>query len=657
VGLVTVPDMPVPHDPRKLVLRDPRIPEDRRFCRCGAPVGRSKGREKGRAEGFCPECRYPYSFVPKLVPGEVVAAQYRVEGCLAHGGLGWIYLVWDMGLRQWLVLKGLRDPADPDSMAAAVQERRFLVSLKDANIVDIYNSLQHGGADYLLMEYVGGISLNDLLKKLREENDGNAKPLPVKDAIAYILELLPTFGYMHRLQLAYCDFKPANVILHGDSLKLIDLGGAKRFDDRSPVDWGTRGFQAPEIQADGPSVASDLYTIGRTLAVLTLDFRYTELEHELPAPASHQLLRDYDSYYRFLLKATDADRDDRFQAAEEMADQLLGVLRQIVAADGETPPPAPSVLFAAGGHPTGEGSDGEPLKPSARLLPPLRVSLDDPAAPTLAALTTTNPAAIVELLEPLKRTREIDLRLARAHLDAGQWDEAEAILAEIQRADAWEWRVPWYQGLLALERGDFEAARERFDSVADDIPGELAPRLALAVTAEAIGDTGTAAELYDLVSRTDPGITSAAFGLARCLKAEGDRAGAVEAYRRVPEPSSAYTQAQMLAARARLERPDGTAPSAADLSEVAASIEQLALDKEQKARLTRDLFESALATLTDGRLAPQPGVQIVGVALEEGAVRCGLERAYRALARVAVEDSERVKLVDHANDVRPRSMV
>src|SRR6185437_16183121 len=91
-GLTTIPSIP-PIDPAQAVLANPQVPEERRFCsKCGAPVGRSRDGRPGRAEGFCPRCRTPFSFTPKLKPGDIVGGQYEVVGCLAHGGLGWIYL-------------------------------------------------------------------------------------------------------------------------------------------------------------------------------------------------------------------------------------------------------------------------------------------------------------------------------------------------------------------------------------------------------------------------------------------------------------------------------------------------------------------------------------------------------------------------------------
>ena len=97
MGLVEVP--PVPYrDPSAVVLADPVVPEDRRYCGnpdCGKPVGRRRDGLPGRPEGYCPHCGQRFSFTPKLHGGDLVAGQYEVKGCLAHGGLGWIYLAAD----------------------------------------------------------------------------------------------------------------------------------------------------------------------------------------------------------------------------------------------------------------------------------------------------------------------------------------------------------------------------------------------------------------------------------------------------------------------------------------------------------------------------------------------------------------------------------
>ena len=121
-GIVAVPRIP-PGDPLAAVLADPRIPQPNRFCGnpgCGRPVGRDQNGQPGRAQGFCTQCGTRYSFVPKLSRGELVGDQYEVQGCLAHGGLGWIYLAIDRRLHnRWVVLKGLVNSTDVDAMKVA----------------------------------------------------------------------------------------------------------------------------------------------------------------------------------------------------------------------------------------------------------------------------------------------------------------------------------------------------------------------------------------------------------------------------------------------------------------------------------------------------------------------------------------------------------
>ena len=191
-GLVEVPVVPYV-DPSTAVMSVPEVAQDKRFCgHCGQPVGRDRAGVKGRTEGFCRVCGRGFSFAPKLLAGDLVATQYEVVGCLAHGGLGWIYLARDHNVSdRWVVLKGLLDADDPDAMAAALAERRFLAEVEHPNIVKIFNFVQHRGSGYIVMEYVGGTALKDLLKQRREANGGVPDPLPIEQASAYILEILP----------------------------------------------------------------------------------------------------------------------------------------------------------------------------------------------------------------------------------------------------------------------------------------------------------------------------------------------------------------------------------------------------------------------------------------------------------------------------------
>jgi serine/threonine-protein kinase PknG len=646
-GLTTIPSVP-PIDPSKAVLVDPQVPEERRFCsKCGNPVGRSRDGRPGRAEGFCPHCRTPFSFTPKLKPGDIVGGQYEVQGCLAHGGLGWVYLARDTVLSgRWVVLKGLLNSGDPDAYAAAVAEREFLAKVEHPLIVEIYNFVLHEGAGYIVMEYVGGTSLKDLLKKRTAANGGVYDPMPVDQAIAYIVEIVPAFSYLHDMGLLYCDFKPDNIIQVGDAVKLIDLGGVRRVDDLDSPIYGTVGYQAPEVPDVGPSVASDIYTLGRTLAVLSMQFRGYQSTYvsSLPPVAETPLFQEYDSYYRLLAKACAPDPADRFQTADELRVQLIGVLREIVAArtsdGGRARHSAPSVLFEA------------PVVESDVLdwkhLPALKVDSGDPMAAWLSALSVTEPGDRLNALYGApEETVEVRLEMARTAIAAGRPEVADGVLTKVLQDDPWEWRAVWVSGLSSLAADDEASARASFNAVYGQVPGELAAKLALAFACERSGEDDVAEALYTVCARTDANYTApAAFGLARIRRARGDLDGALAALDLVPATSRGYVEAR--SQRAALLATSGRGLAA--LSDALGSIETVTIDPHQRARLVTGVLDAALTVVVDS--GPQEKVTIAGVPAEEAPLRDALERAYRDLAALTPAGEERVRLVDRANGVR-----
>ncbi|MFE5719981.1 tetratricopeptide repeat protein [Streptomyces erythrochromogenes] len=864
-GLVSVPEVPRP-DPSTAVLENPEVPERKRFCSrsdCGAPVGRARGDRPGRTEGFCTKCGHPYSFVPKLRAGEVVRGQYEVAGCLAHGGLGWVYLAVDRAVAdRWVVLKGLLDTGDQDAMEAAISERRFLAEIEHSNIVRIYNFVEHldqrtGSLDgYIVMEYVGGKSLKEIANE-RRRPDGRRDPLPVEQACAYGIEALEALGHLHSRNLLYCDFKVDNAIQQQDQLKLIDMGAVRRMDDEESAIYGTVGYQAPEVAELGPSVASDLYTVARTLAVLTFDFQgYTNVfVDSLPDPEHIEVFRRYESFYRLLVRATDPDPGRRFASAQEMADQLTGVLREVVALQTGMPRPQLSTLFgpelrvpdtrlftgtdtadtvvsrlgdrpvaprrggglrmrpgrarpapsAPGGTPARAGAavggaasapfagTFGPHGPHSGGTPPGGVSLPGAAVHALGAGTspgTANPAAfgpgtssagaglpgaasgapgprhaapgagnppfggggrtgaapgrgglgttathvagaaavprarqapasaagpapvavtpppagaarpattldardsalalpvpLVDAADPNAGfltgllasapgdllgalasapadSAELRLRELRARLELGELSAAGGALAELEARHPDDWRVVWARGISSLATGDDEIAALSFDAIYDAFPGEPAPKLALGLCAEVLGQLDNAAEYYRLVWITDPGFVSAAFGLARVQLAAGDRDGAVRTLESVPEASIHYTAARVAAVRARLRDRSPDEPLLADLSAAADQVEALrrfGLDPERQELLATEVLGSALDWVLSGSRGADPGrTSLLGSQLDERGLRFGLERSYRVLARLARRGEERIELVERANRFRPRTWV
>jgi serine/threonine-protein kinase PknG len=672
LGLVTVAPTDV-GDPSGAIMSAEKIaaalgevPEDNRFCSsCGQAVGRTVDGRPGRLTGFCSNCRTPFDFVtnaPSLAAGELVGGQYEILGPLAHGGMGWIYLGRDRAVSdRWVVLKGLLNQDDPDAAASAVAERQFLAQLDHPSIVQIYNFVTHLGRGYIVMEYVGGDSLNGKLKDRRRANGGVPDPLPAADAIAYILGVMPAFAYLHQNGLVYNDLKPANVMAVGDSVKLIDVGGVMRIDDEDAAIFGTAGFQAPEVAADGPSVASDLFTVGRTLAVLILDFVFHAgaYEHTLPPPREAGVLAQWESLHRFLLKATAFHPDDRFHNADEMAEQLTGVLREIVAITEAEPRPAPSKLF--GGDRLTSLLIADPTltaaSPDWRSLPVPSIDPADPAAALLAELEELEPGVVLGLMAGVTdpatlASRELRLRRARALLATGM--DPTPLLAELEAEDPWDWRVEWYRSLHHLARGEAAVAAEGFGRVWTEVPGELAPRLGAALAAELAGEHGRAAVLYERVVGIDTTYVTAAFGLARCHAAVGDRAAAVSAYGRVPQSSATWEDAQVAAARALVS---GDRPLPGELVDAAATVERLKLDATERATLSAEILERALEGVRSGTLAPAPDATVFGHRLDEAGLQAALEDNYRELARLARDPADKVAWVDRANAIRPRTIV
>ncbi|MET9380391.1 tetratricopeptide repeat protein [Streptomyces sp. NPDC002928] len=733
-GLVTVPQVPRP-DPRAMVLENPEVPERKRFCSrsdCGAQVGRSRGDRVGRTEGFCTKCGHPYSFVPKLHTGDIVHGQYEVVGCLAHGGLGWVYLAVDRAVSdRWVVLKGLLDTGDEDALAAAVAERRFLAEIEHSNIVRIYNFVEHldqrtGSLDgYIVMEYVGGKSLKEIAND-RRTADGRRDPLPVEQACAYGIEALEALGHLHSRNLLYCDFKVDNAIQTEDQLKLIDMGAVRRLDDEESAIYGTVGYQAPEVAEVGPSVASDLYTVGRTLAVLTFDFQgYTSVfADSLPDPDNIEVFRRYESFYRLLVRATDPDPARRFASAQEMAEQLTGVLREVVSLQTGRARPALSTLFGpelkvtdtelfprldgdvsrlgarvvpvrrspSAAQPAGAGAaqasgvaglgqvpgPGPALAPglvkpvaapaAALALPVPHVDSSDPNAGFLAGLMASAPAELISALSaapaPSVETR---LRQIRAWLENGDSATALNALGTLEEERPDDWRVVWFRGVAALVTGDHEGAALSFDAIYDAFPGEPAPKLALGLCAEVLGQLDNAAEYYRLVWSTDPSYVSAAFGLARVHLAAGDRRSAVRTLESVPESSIHFIAARVAAVRARLrQQTEGPSvvPFLEDLTAAAAQVEALdayGLDPTRREQLSTEVLGCALDWILSGGRASAPtaaeGRALLGSGLDERGLRFGLERSYRTLARLATGGEERIDLVERANRYRPRTWV
>jgi len=670
-GLVEIPRVPE-IDPLAALMVNPVVAESKRFCwNCGQPVGRSTDDRPGESEGFCPHCHSAFSFLPQLNPDDMVAEQYEIKGCVAHGGLGWVYLAVDHNVNERpVVLKGLVHSGDAEAQAIAMAERQFLAEVVHPSIVKIYNFVEHSDSHgepvgYIVMEYVGGKSL----KPTRGER------LPVSEAIAYMLEILPALGYLHSIGLCYNDLKPENIMVTEEQLKLIDLGAVTPINSFGYL-YGTPGYQAPEIVRTGPTVATDIYTVGRTLAALTLNLRTRNGRYVDGLPPEDPTLRKYDSFGRLLRRAIDPDPKRRFATAEEMSSQLLGVLREVVAADTGIPRPGLSTVFTRTRSTFGVELlvahtdvylDG--LVHAERLTAPeivtaLPVPLVDPTDVAATLLSATVLSQPVQTLDSLRAARhgsldsegvdvsdsvELPLMEVRALLDLGDVAKASRKLEDLSERVGWRWRLVWFKAVSQLLSGDFDSATKHFNEVLDIFPGELAPKLALAATAELAG-TSDERPFYETVWHTDNNIISAGFGLARAQSVEGDREGAVTTLDEVPVGSRHFTTARLTSAVTLLSGRSAHELSEEQIRDAARRVEALPDTEPRVLQIRALVLGTAMDWTADNTADPSP---ILGFPFTDHGLRLGVEASLRSLARVTVSQSHRYALVDLANEVRP----
>ncbi|MER6334511.1 tetratricopeptide repeat protein [Streptomyces sp. NPDC001034] len=674
-GLVVLPEVPEPDD---VLIGDPRPPTEGRRCGAGGctmVIGVGYGGQPARATGRCPRCGTPYSLLPQLARGDLVAGHYRVLGCLARGGLGWVHLAEDTRAEgHRVVLKSQINANDALARRTAVEERRSLTDLHHPDIVRIITYAEHrppGGAatGYLVMDYIGGRSLQQLFDADDVERVFHGRPR-LDHVLTYGCKILGVLEYMHERGLLYCDMKPANVIHFGRAVKVIDLGAVRAIGDRASAYVYTATFAPPKAEIDrrGWHVDSDLYTVGMTLQALARD---TEPARGLA----------HDSFRRLVDRATHPEPRARFRSATEMSRQLWEVLREFRSLQFGEQLPESSTRFRATGASLDAGLgaipaldhwtarpgrrpaelDASPPSP-AEVAGALPEPVPDPADGAALVLDTFSPDAPDRVARQWSRdsrlgTPETALWLCRAYLRRGERDAAADWLTEAEtqlgeRAAAHDWRIAWHRGVLHLSRSEVDLAGARFEAVYRALPGEYVPKLALGHCAEHGARTARAMRFYEAVWKRDSAHTAAAFGLARGHLAGGDRDAAVRVLDDVPATSRHHDAARIAAVRVRAGILGGLPPTPADLADAARRLPDLRLDGgaedgESRARLVAEVRENALYGTPSW-----PSGDLLGPGDEHG-LRTLLEHSFRQLAAQARTAREHGRLLDLAHAVRP----
>jgi tRNA A-37 threonylcarbamoyl transferase component Bud32 len=276
--------------------------------------------EEELSRRFCPT-----SFVP-LDPGRVMRnGSIKVIRHLALGGLSAVYLC-QLENRKLVVLKEavVSDDAIESAQAKAREmldrEAALLLKINHPNIVKVLDYFIEQDRNYLMLDYVNGQDLRQLIKQ-----NGPQKESTV---INWALQMTNILKYLHEQDppLIHRDFTPDNIVLCDDgSIVVIDFGAANEFIGNATGTFvGKHAFIAPEQFRGKAVVQSDIYALGCTLYFLLTGLEPEALSTSNPQDQNSRIAQELSEV---VVSCTQLETRDRYQTAA----QLVPVLRQMMA--------------------------------------------------------------------------------------------------------------------------------------------------------------------------------------------------------------------------------------------------------------------------------------------------------------------------------------
>ncbi len=275
-----------------------------------------------------------YFYFENFIPAQL--GTFSIQRLLGSGGFGHVYQGWDSKLSRSVAIKVFR--RDPDQVmppgAGLLPEARAAAQMRHVAIVAVHAILPDAdGDEFLVMEYVDGRSLEDLLR---------SGPLSAGRTAELMLGVVEALEHSHRHGLIHRDLKPANILLHHGHLpRVTDFGLALNLTDlrRAPEIAGTVPYMAPE-QASGEThrldARTDLWAVGVTMyRALTGQLPFSgETQRELLDAICHHEAADLQQVdpaippelARIVGRCMMKRMSERYQSASELADDLRAYL-------------------------------------------------------------------------------------------------------------------------------------------------------------------------------------------------------------------------------------------------------------------------------------------------------------------------------------------
>ncbi|MBS1697215.1 MAG: Stk1 family PASTA domain-containing Ser/Thr kinase [Actinobacteria bacterium] len=277
--------------------------------------------------------------------GRLVDGRYRVRARIARGGMATVYVATDLRLERRIALKVMHGHLSDDSVFQSrfIQEARAAARLADPHVVNVFDQGQDGELAYLVMEYLPGITLRELMREQRR--------LTVPQTITIMDAVLSGLAAAHRAGIVHRDVKPENVLLAEDGrIKIGDFGLARATTANTASGaqlMGTIAYLAPELVTRGTADArSDIYALGIMLyEMLTGEQPY---KGEQPMQIAFQHATDSvprpsvrnpgvpEQLDELVLWATEKSPDERPDDAQAMLDRLRVIERELGVAPAPT---------------------------------------------------------------------------------------------------------------------------------------------------------------------------------------------------------------------------------------------------------------------------------------------------------------------------------
>ncbi|MBX6341774.1 MAG: serine/threonine protein kinase, partial [Thermomicrobiaceae bacterium] len=257
--------------------------------------------------------------------GRILNGRYRLDDIIGEGGMAVVYRGYDQVLNRVVAVKLLRDQfgADANFHKRFEREAQSAARLSHPHIVAVYDVGQDGRTRYIVMEYVRGRNLKELIRR--------QGPFSVQGAAMVIRQVADALDYAHAHGLVHRDIKPQNILVDdAGHVKVVDFGIAKSLSDANLTEagtgMGTVHYVSPEQARGEPATpASDIYATGVVLyEMLTKHLPFdadtpvgVAMQHVHAAPPPPSLLNPSipPEVEDVVLTALAKDPEDRFPSA------------------------------------------------------------------------------------------------------------------------------------------------------------------------------------------------------------------------------------------------------------------------------------------------------------------------------------------------------